>query len=145
MKSNIRSIRNGIYLKSLYLFIFIGLMTYNCTPISTHQSNEKNVISLKETQEFMQWLDKRVDLMIRYKASCQQMADALHRDHKMMMSKLKKWREQGLGELLAKRAVSDPSFSQKLTQQILKADLVYSYCAYQVSFRDIILSKNKEL
>ena len=116
----------------------------SCTQASSAASEENFELLSEESQEFMSWLNQRVDLMIRHKASCQQMAQALYDDHLATRAKRQKWKELKLGNTLAKRSIIDPQFGQLLTQQIMKGDLVYSYCAYQSSFRELVIKNSKQ-
>ena len=92
----------------------------------------------KASEELFTWLEHRVELLVKYKANCENMALALMQDQKVYAQKLKHWRKLKAGEVLAQRGIKNIEFSRKLNQVILKGDLVHSYCAYQSSFRKLL-------
>ena len=92
----------------------------------------------RSSNELLNWLDNRVDILVKYKANCRNMAFALVKDQNDYSDKLKVWRKLGAGKILAQRAVKDIVFARRLNQLILKGDLVHSYCAYQSEFRELL-------
>jgi hypothetical protein len=104
-------------------------------------ASEHQVSQTKEASEaLLSWLKHRVDLMVKTKASCEQMAIALSNDQIKNKDKIKRWRALKAGQTLAQRATIDLEFGRALNQLILKGDLVHSYCAYQSRFRDRLKS-----
>ena len=92
--------------------------------------------SFDASEALLDWLSESVELMVQHKASCAEMARHLATARSATAKKRAEWRTLGAGEVLARRAIQDPTFGRQLNQLILKGDLVYSYCAYQSSFRD---------
>ena len=86
-------------------------------------------------RQLYQWMQTRVELMVRHKANCSDMARALIKSHQEATPQLKIWSDRGAGEWLKRQAQINPKFGQELTRLIAKGDLVYYHCAYQDTFR----------
>ena len=67
----------------------------------------------------LDWLNRRVELLVKYKANCRNMALALVKDQTDYADKLKTWRKLAQ-VVLAQRAIKDLQFARKLNQLILK-------------------------
>ena len=121
-----------------FILLVVGLSFFcSCThendvDLSTSVSPK----ALEASEELLAWLNERVEMMVLSKANCTQMAYQMVTSSADSRSQLSKWRSLHAGETLAQRAIKDPEFGRQLNQLILRGDLVYSYCAYQSSFRD---------
>lgn len=121
--------------------ILIGSAGLILTTGDRSLASDHQVSQTKEASKALHsWLKHRVDLMVKTKASCEQMAIALSNDQIKNKDKIKRWRALEAGQALAQRATIDPEFGRTLNQLILKGDLVHSYCAYQSRFRDRLKS-----
>ena len=109
--------------------------TVSCLSV---KPSEQSISSeeMKASQDLLVWLESRVDIMVKNKASCENMARELAKDQMAMQPQLKQWRQAGIGAVLTRRAAAQPELERELTQLVLKGDLVHSYCAYQSNFRD---------
>ena len=106
--------------------------------LSSHDMSTKHIDTYQASEELLAWLEQRVELLVKHKANCQNMALALVQDQKNYAQKLKHWRNLEAGKALAQRGVKNIEFSRKLNQVILKGDLAHSYCAYQSDFRELL-------
>ena len=125
----------AITLVALILFsLEVGCVEQNQT--TDHEIAHNSRASLEASEALMDWLSESVELMVQHKANCADMAYHLAAARATTAKKRAEWRKLGAGEVLARKAIQDPAFGRDLNQLILKGDLVYSYCAYQSSFRD---------
>lgn len=109
--------------------------TASCSPLKMDDQSISQE-EVKASQALFEWLESRVELMIKNKANCEDMARELAKDQLKMKLQLRQWRSIGAGDILTRRAANSPEFERELTQLVLKGDLVHSYCAYQSNFRD---------
>ena len=86
----------------------------------------------------LEWMQRRVALMVETKASCDQMASALLTQDGESSAERAAWRAAGAQEWLVARAQVDKDFERTLGDLIAKGDLVYSYCAFFESFRQTL-------
>ena len=132
-----------------FLYFFCNCLLLGCNnlepnKVSVNQISYESEESYKASNELLEWLSRRVDMLVKYKANCRNMALALVKDQTDYADKLKTWRKLGAGQVLAQRAIKDLEFARKLNQLILKGDLVHSYCAYQSDFRDLLERLNSK-
>ena len=95
-------------------------------------------------EQLYQWMKTRVDIMVRHKANCSDMAQALIKSQREAASQLDLWRAQGAGEWLKLNAQRNPKFDHELTRLIAKGDLVYYHCAYQAVFRQQLANETTQ-
>lgn len=92
----------------------------------------------EESEALLTWLEERVDLLVKHKADCSEMAQALVAHQKKHQEQINHWHKIAAGQMLANRALQDQALDRRLKKLILKGDLVHSYCAYQSNFRDLL-------
>ena len=70
--------------------------TVSCLSV---KPSEQSISSeeMKASQDLLVWLESRVDLMVKNKASCENMARELAKDQMAMQPQLKQWRQAGIG------------------------------------------------
>jgi hypothetical protein len=120
-------------LKTISATLMVGyaFMVVSC---SDHNAYRRSA-DADSGRQLYQWMQTRVELMIRHKANCSDMARALIESHQKATTQLKVWSDRGAGEWLKRQAQLNPKFGQELTRLIAKGDLVYYHCAYQDAFR----------
>ena len=119
------------------IFILCSILIACATPVNEGFEGNSGQRQ-EETERYLEYLEEQTEMMVKNKASCKDMGDRLYAQHQTIKPKLKLWKQLKFGDYLAQKSVEDPSFAQKLNQLIIKADLVYSYCAYQSSFREYL-------
>ena len=120
-------------------FIVLTLCLYASIMAScSHQTgtDQRRPADEASGKQLYQWMQTRVEMMVRHKASCSDMAQTLIKSQNEARTQLKKWRAQGAGEWLKLHAQHNQDFDKELTRLISKGDLVYYHCAYQESFRN---------
>ena len=121
-------------LKAISVLIFMIGYTFTMGSCSDHDVYQHSA-DADSGRQLYQWMQTRVELMVRHKANCSDMARALVESHREATTQLKIWSDRGAGEWLKQQAQVSPKFGQELTRLIAKGDLVYYHCAYQDAFR----------
>ena len=114
------------------LLIFFSLL--NCSDYG--QANHQRTADPMSGMQLYQWMKSQVELMVKHKANCGDMAQALIQSQFDVRSQLESWKAKGAGEWLKQHAQINPQFDRELTRLIAKGDLVYYHCAYQEAFRN---------
>ncbi len=143
-----KKIKSALSLKSHLLLrlqiISITLLSGVACESTTPNAYSLDAQSYQASEALLAWLKHRVDLLVKHKADCQDMALALFKDQAAYKQQLNEWRKLKAGSALAQRAIKNSEFSRSLNQLILKGDLVHSYCAYQSDFREQLQRLNAQ-
>lgn len=83
----------------------------------------------------LEWMKRRVDLMVKHKADCLKMAEMLLEDDRQSEAQRADWRAVGAQRWLIARSASDFEFQKELSEVITRGDLVFSFCAFFEDFR----------
>ena len=131
---------------SYAIFVLFYLHCSLCMSGCSGGSNDTQVSPADPTsgKQLYQWMKTRVDIMVRHKANCSDMAQALIKSQRESASQLDLWRAQGAGKWLKLNAQRNPTFDHELTRLIAKGDLVYYHCAYQAVFRQQLANETTQ-
>jgi hypothetical protein len=86
-------------------------------------------------RDSLKWMTDRVDLMVKHKADCDEMARQIARHQLASQDQVSAWRAAKAQEWIEAQARFQPEYKQRLTTLIAKGDIVYSYCSYYMTFR----------
>ena len=125
-----------------FFIVLIVVLYVSIIASCSHQAgtDQRRPADEASGKQLYQWMQARVEMMVRHKASCSDMAQALIQSQNEAGAQLKNWRTQGAGEWLKVHAQHNQEFDKELTRLISKGDLVYYHCAYQESFRNQLVN-----
>ena len=125
----------------LYLYtFFIAWSTLGCTIDREGKAAEIlfDEAAKEAARESLKWMTDRVDLMVKHKADCDEMARQIARHQLASQDQVNAWRAAKAQEWIEAQARFQPEYKQRLTTLIAKGDIVYSYCSYYMTFRSTL-------
>jgi hypothetical protein len=96
------------------------------------QSAKKDQLSadaLPLDEKIVEWVEKRSEIMVKYRASCEEMAQALYQHHLDHLDQEKKWKAIRQQMDIDQKMLFDQLFGKRLKAALEKSKIVYEYCA----------------
>ena len=106
------------------------------SPASSLASSTYPPLSAAEFKTFTDWLNTRVDLLIKHKASCSDLATALVNHALSTQKQVQSWQETHLDQRLIEYMYTRPNDEKLIKALLQKGGMVYSFCAFFPSFHN---------
>jgi hypothetical protein len=95
----------------------------------TTTNESPSAVSLPLDEKIVEWVEKRSEIMVKHRTSCEDMAQALYQHHLDHLDQEKKWKAIRQQMDIDQKMLFDQLFGKRLKAALEKSKIVYEYCA----------------
>ncbi len=114
-----------LFSKQMMLMMIFAILAGCQSP----KKDQASASTLPLDEKIVEWVEKRSEIMVKYRTSCEEMAQALYQHHLDHLDQEKKWKAIRQQMDIDQKMLFDQLFGKRLKAALEKSKIVYEYCA----------------